>query len=448
MKKALRQRWEKVRGSYWFLPSLMTLSAIVLSGLLIELDETVGAAWIRDWSYLYDNKPDGARALLSTISGSMIGVAGVTFSITIAAVAYASTSFGPRIITNFMKDTGNQITLGTFISTYVYCLLVLRTVRSGDEGGFVPHLAVFFGVLLALASLGVLIFFIHHIPESIHVDHVLAGIGKEMMKKADSLYPDVLEEDTLRGLTEPDQVLAIALPADRRQLFLVEASCDGYVQSIDVDKLKSLAAKHSLALSLQVEPGDFVAKGGPLVQVANPSCDKSVTSKIAGCFLQDDSRSVSEDLFFLIDQMVDIAARALSPGTNDPFTAKACVEWLCALLSRLADRSFPAQHWEEKDASLVLSKGVSYTRYVEAVWDSLRPYVETDRNAALAMLDSGLATLHGLRHARRLALIKAMHGLVEGCLRNFAHSRDLAALELRRERLAQVGESKYLSAEP
>ena len=51
------------------------------------------------------------------------------FSITIAAVVYASGSYGPRLLANFMEDRGNQLSLATFIATFVYAVLVLRVVR-------------------------------------------------------------------------------------------------------------------------------------------------------------------------------------------------------------------------------------------------------------------------------------------------------------------------------
>ena len=120
---------ESIRQSYWFIPMLMTLGAVVMSIVMVALDRIEGITWLDRIPWLYANQPSGARALLQTIAGSMITVAGVTFSITIAAVANSSAQFGPRLMTNFMNDRGNQITFGTFVATFLYCLLVLRTVR-------------------------------------------------------------------------------------------------------------------------------------------------------------------------------------------------------------------------------------------------------------------------------------------------------------------------------
>ena len=428
IKGLLAKNWEKTRESYWFVPSLMTIAAVILSFVFINLDEGVGAKWLTHWQFLYANKPEGARALLSTISGSMIGVAGVTFSITIAAVAYASTSFGPRIINNFMKDTGNQITLGTFIATYVYCLLILRTVRNGDETSFVPHLSVLFGVFLALASLGVLIFFIHHIPESIHVATVVSGIGREMISKAETMYPNKLEGGEPATTEPPPKILY----ADTHRVL---SSRNGYLQSVDFKALKKIATNNQLVLIMNLEPGTFTAVNRALVKVKGEGANDH-DKAIRACFIFGSDRSPTQDLFYLIDQLIDIAGRALSPGINDPFTAIACMNWLNALLTQLADREFPdPTHVDDEGKPRLVTYEVSFERYVDSVWDRLRPYVEKDRNAALAMLDSGLETLDGLPATRRMTVAISMNRLVEGCLRHFEHSKDLADLEDRRERL-------------
>ena len=157
MKVRLIHFWTKLRASFWFVPALLTLCSLVLSFVMIGVYERVKSEFISDLGWIYTNKPEGAREVLSTIAGSMITVAGVVFSITIVALSLASSQFGPRLLRSFMRDRGNQIVLGTFIATYFYCLLILRTIRSGDETVFVPHLSVLVGVLRAVLILGVLI---------------------------------------------------------------------------------------------------------------------------------------------------------------------------------------------------------------------------------------------------------------------------------------------------
>ena len=265
--------WDDVRSSYWFIPSLMTLAAGALSVLVVGLDRQVGPEWIQEVSFLYGNKPDGARAFLSTIAGSMIGVAGVTFSITIASVVYATGQYGPRLLTNFMDDRGNQVTLGTFIATFLYCLLILRTIRSADEGtgpdvlaGFVPHIAILAALALTLASIGVFIYFIHHVPESIHVSNLVAGVGRNLRDRADTLFPERIgEAETTREAERDDDATTSVPPTFFDQARRVAADGAGYVKGVDSNVLLELATRHDLLLRVRHRPGDFVAEGDTLV---------------------------------------------------------------------------------------------------------------------------------------------------------------------------------------
>ena len=98
----------------------------------------------------------------------------------------ASSQFGPQLLRDFMRDRGNQIVLGTFIATS-YCLLVLRTVRGTEGSSFVPHISVAFGVLLALASIAVLIYFIHHVANGIRIETLLTELAAETRAAIDRL---------------------------------------------------------------------------------------------------------------------------------------------------------------------------------------------------------------------------------------------------------------------
>ena len=130
--------------------------------------------------------------MLSTIAGSMMTVVGVTFSMVLVALALASSQYTSRILRNFMRDRVTQIVLGVFAGIFIYCLIVLRTIRSGDEGGFVPSLAVFFAVVLAIGGISALIFFIHHIASSIQASSIIASVADETLAAVDRLFPGQL----------------------------------------------------------------------------------------------------------------------------------------------------------------------------------------------------------------------------------------------------------------
>ena len=394
MKVAVFDFLRELRASYWFIPSLMALGAIALAVALTSLDGVLGAEVLREIPFLYANQPDGARAVLSTIAGSMITVAGVTFSMTILTVSFAAGQIGPRLMNNFMRDRGNQITLGTFISTFLYCLMVLRTVRDAEEaekavnayGAFVPHLAILVGLFLALASVGVLIFFIHHVPESINVSHVIAGVGRDLNKMVDKQFPtrigEPVPDDAPAGgdRTEYDDRFADGAPVD--------ADSNGYIRAVDDKSLMKIATKHDLLIRLEYRPGNFVSIGKTLLY-AWPAdrLTEDVADACRDAFAVGVQRTRHQNIFFLIDELVEIIGRALSPGINDPFTAISCIDWLQSVLANLATRQIPDERRYDEDGNVrVIAFPILFEAVAARVFDQTRPYICTDRNAALRMM--------------------------------------------------------------
>ena len=172
MRVLLFKTWTNVRTSFWFLPAVMAGGAMVLALATVAFDKQATDWLTLNWGWVFTGGAEGASSLLAAIAGSMITIAGVVFSMTLVALSLASSQLGPRLLHNFMRDTTTQIALGTFVATFLYCLLVLRTIRRADEIVFVPHMSVTLGVLLAVVSVGVFIYFIHHLSVSIQANEM------------------------------------------------------------------------------------------------------------------------------------------------------------------------------------------------------------------------------------------------------------------------------------
>jgi uncharacterized membrane protein len=230
--------WERLRSSLWFVPTVIVTSAIAAAVLLIELDAVTQRELLTErWPRLFGAGAEGSRGLLSAIAGSMITVAGVTFSITVVALTLASSQYTSRILANFMRDRANQSVLGVFLGVFAYCLVVLRTIRGGDEGVFVPALAVFVALLLAFVAIGFLIFFIHHIAASIQATSIIATTAGETLTAIDRLFPSGVGSPATD--CQDENVPQLCTSADAWTV--VPASATGYIQSVDVDALFELA---------------------------------------------------------------------------------------------------------------------------------------------------------------------------------------------------------------
>ena len=335
MRADFRKWWLDVKGSYWFIPSILTILAFLLSLLTVWLDRNGFSQWISYLGWYEPSRPEGARAQLTVVASAMIAISSTVFAITIAAVAYASGNYGPRLLTNFMNDRGNQVSLGVFIATFMYNMMVLRVVRDPQNGvsstaeaaAFVPQISVLVSAVTMIVAVGVLVYFLHHIPASIRINSVIGGIGERLVRDIEKRFPDA------GGAAEPPQPVA-GEP--------VEAKDIGYIEIVDFGSLDDIARKNGVTLTLRVRTGDFVHPRLPLLDVCGGSIGEEVQEAVRAAFSIGHSRTPTQDLEFLIDELVEIGLRALSPGVNDPFTAVTAIHWLGAALAKLADRDLAA----------------------------------------------------------------------------------------------------------
>jgi uncharacterized membrane protein len=397
MKTRFRELWDQLRSGYWFLPTLISLLAVVLSFSCLALDERVRYKVLREQGWVYTGGPEGARSVLATIAGSIITVAATTFSITIAVLSMASAQFGPRLLRNFMRDRANQTVLGTFVGTFLYCLLVLRTVRGTDDNTYVPHLSVTIGTVLAIISIAALIFFIHHIAESIQVATVIGAVGKELDEAVRRLFP--------AGMGEAADT--VQLPREEPQV--IRATSAGYVQSIDGDSLLRSVKPLGAILRLQARPGDYVIQDAPLAHIWAPQEVKQMDSdSIRDSITLGLQRTPYQDADFAFLQLAELAVRALSPGINDPFTAVMCIDRISSALCLLAERCLPAAYRLDDEGQLrIVAQPYRYERLVSSAYSQI---LENGKAHTIVMerLRSQIDTVLGrVRHAEFRSALEA-----------------------------------------
>ena len=367
MKIHLLKYVERLRTSFWFLPTLMTLGSAALAYAMVALDRHLSHELPEAFDWAYTGGAEGASSVLSAIAGSMITLAGVVFSLTLVALSLASSQFGPRLLRNFMRDTTNQITIGTFVATFMYCLLVLRTIRRIEEATFVPELSVTVGVGFALVSIGVLIYFIHHVAVSIQADEIIARVSGELSESIERMFPDHLGKNAVDAESPP-------LPDDfDTESVAVEAQGDGYLEFVDAGALMRLAEAHDLVLRIERRPGHYAIDGTTML-FAYPGTrvDAALAKKLREAFVLG-ARTAAQDVEFSLNQLVEIAVRALSPGVNDPFTAITCVDRLGSAFSRVVQRQLPsAYRLDEHDRLRVIAPATTFPDLLAAGFNQIR----------------------------------------------------------------------------
>ncbi|MAK99814.1 MAG: hypothetical protein CL803_03920 [Citromicrobium sp.] len=380
----LRKLWSDINASYWFFPGLFAFATLLLAILTVELDRRGLTGWIDQLNWLPPARPEGASNMLTVIAGSMIGVASTVFSITIAAVAYASGNYGPRLLTNFMEDRGNQLSLATFIGTFVYAITVLLSVRMPDEAGmlaaqggykgFVPQLSLLVAYLFMAMSVMVLVYFLNHVPSSIRINAVLEGIGRRLLSAIRKNF---------------DEPMKARVEGKVREGTPIFANGTGYIQVINWNELLEVARDSGAELQLAVRTGDFVH---PSVAIGywSEQPDEKWSDEVRDCFALGDARTPTQDLHFMMDELVEIGLRALSPGINDPFTAISALHWIGAATAELGKRDL---NWsvgkpDEDGRHPLLPMADDFSHYVRRGFGTIRSAVATSPPAATVMLDA------------------------------------------------------------
>jgi uncharacterized membrane protein len=333
----------------------------------------------------------------------------------------ASSQFSPRVLRTFFGDRVTQLTIGTFVGTFVYALLVLRAVGSFGDPGFVPRLSITLASLLGIAAVVLLVVFLNHVSRMIQVSHVTAGIAHATLKRLDALYP--------RSYGEPveDQDADVLLEAWRAQPGgEVWHERPGYVQRIGVEDLAAALAGRVEAAVVLVRPGDFVGVEMPIAEVwpreAADRCGGALRDAVAVA----SERDLVQDVDFGVRQLADTAIKALSPAINDPMTAVTCIRYLRSILVRLTERATPTpvRRFHQHQVTIVVAER-PFADYLESM-------LQIDRYVA------GDAWVTG-------ELLAALAACADAARRCGAHGRlavvhDVAATVMERAREAVVTE--------
>ncbi len=339
--------------------------------------------------WLRTGSADAGRQVLIAIAAAVITVVGVVFSITILALTLASQQFGPRMMRNFIRDLGNQVTLGVFVGTFTYSVLALGTITSDPRGDFVPHLSITVAEALLLVDVAVLIYFIHHIAKSIQLPEVIGGIARDLMRAIDAEFPvqvgDSVAAQPVSGeLTVPELRQLVAARGEA-----VRSEDSGYLQFVGYGQLVDIASRIDAVIRLDHRPGHFIVAGRPLATVWPADQADQVRAALAKANVTGPHRTLTQDPVFAIDQLVEIAIRALSPAVNDTFTALTCIDWLSAGLRRVSGRALSEGVYRDRLGRIRLIEfDPSYSRMINRAFDKIRQCAQGMPAVIIRLMDA------------------------------------------------------------
>jgi uncharacterized membrane protein len=417
-------RREALRTNLWVVPATEALLLSALFGCTYLVDRGAYRGELHLPSWVLSGTADSARQILTAVAAAIMTVVGIVFSITIVALTLASTQFGPRMLRNFIRDRGTQVTLGTFVATFFYTILTLVSVGSGSAGEFVPHLSITVALVLTVADLAVLIYFLNHIASMIQLPQVIAGIAGDLAREIDA---------ECRSAPSSFSVGATRGPTSTELLRLIEASgavirtpSSGYLQVIRHDSLRKIATSADAVIHLPYRPGHFLVRGQVLASVWPAEAAEYVERNLQRGHVTGPYRTLTQDISFGFDQLVEIALRALSPAVNDTFTAMTCIDWIGDCLCRISSAWQPQRVRRDETGHIrVIAYQADFDRLVERAFEKIRQASDGMPAVMIRQLDALEKVMEQTsRRARQRVLLDQADRIQRANLRTVADPSD------------------------
>jgi uncharacterized membrane protein len=368
-----------LRGGFLVRPLVIALALGCAGAVVSWTEEELPAisAWVPAILFPSRADPQIAQVILSAIATSIMTVVSIVFAILLMTLTLASMQFSPRIILSFTRNRVTQWTLGVFLGTFLYCVAALPAARS-QPTPFAPVATVLGAILLALACVCWLLFFIHHVSQSISVNQIVEKIASETEAVIDEMMPSLRRQSFVRHDELPGRPLEFTILNDR----------SGYIRFVDLKRLLVLATSYRISVQVLRRVGHFVPAKVPIMRVSKPErLPPEGAGLLLGALDLGPSRTLQQDVEFGVLQIVDIALRAISPAVNDPSTAVSCVDQLSRVLIQFAARDPPEPVLYDRPGTARVSiEWIGFERLLDSAFEQIRLYSQSDVAVSLRML--------------------------------------------------------------
>lgn len=361
---------ERLRTSLFFVPMLFVGLAVLLglAGLEVDTRITEGDAALPD---SMTSTVDSARAVLTTVAGATITVAGIAFSVSLLLIQQASSQYSPRVIHGFFRDPFNKRVMGIVVGTFTYCLVVLRSVRGPleqDGSPVIPNLSVSVAVVLGVVSILAIVAFISHSAHAMDVSKILEDVSDDAVAQIDRLWSTPDDDGRASSPRDAGSSDGDASEGDELEIDVVES---GWIQQIDYEGLASIAPGSTVRLHVLV--GRYAVPGTPLCSIApRPDDVDAARERVHASLVVGDARTAAQDVTYGVRQLADVALRALSPGVNDPTTAQDAIFHLGGVVRELLDREPPPHRRDVGDCVVEVTDEVTHADIVALAFDEIR----------------------------------------------------------------------------
>lgn len=429
---------DRVQRYDWIVPFTMVLLAVILALSMDALDRVVDSRLKPVW-WLFSGGQTTARQLLSAIAAAMVAIVTMAFSMNLTAVTFIAQHYGTLVIRTFMRNLTTQSVMGFFLATFVYSLLVLRLVHSAGTDESVPRIAVTVGIILALVSFGMLVYFLSHMSENMDTPNLVAAIGWDLERVIHRTTEPLDGEADKEDPPVPEMIGSSIVTADST----------GYVQRIDHDRLLALARRHGAVIRLEFDVGHFVRQGDRLATIG-PSEDRIPSDIVRKAMPMESKRRLEVDIELGLNQLVQVAIRGLSPGRNDTFSTMLCLDRLGAALSLLAERRFPpAVRRDGEGRPWLVTRPVTFTDLVDRSFEQIHSFGgETTVIAARMLQTMRTVAVHTRRPDDRASLRRHVVAVHEESRKRLSDRIGIEAIEREfKDAMAVLEDGSHSAAE-
>ncbi|QHI38079.1 hypothetical protein IMCC3317_34640 [Kordia antarctica] len=367
----LKYLFKNIRDSFWFIPTLIIVMSILAAIFLLYVDKTHPFTPEGVFKIVFSENSNSGRNVLTVIAGSMVGIAGTVFSITIVVLQLASSQFGPRLLQNFMYKRLNQVVLGQYVGVFLYCIIVINAIRDNDDYAFIPNLSILFALILAVFNVFLLVIFIHSISMSIQPSKIINELRVRIENSIHTMYPHQIDENaTIVESENPTETLT--------KIKSIPSEFSGYIQYFDLNLLIEIAREHNIVIKTLYKPGTYIVANQSIFEIFQRDKNEVIDEKelsLKTTFILAKKKTFFQDVEFGIHQIVEIASKALSPGVNNPYTAMNCIDNLTSILCQLTNAKIPdAAIKDEDDVLRVITINDTFEGYLNAGFNLIRQY--------------------------------------------------------------------------
>jgi uncharacterized membrane protein len=375
-----------MKVSLWFVPLLMAVAAVLLSWLLSRLDDRIPNTLLNDSKFILAGTASEMRASMLSIAGTILATAGVVFSLLTLPLSTVAAQFGSRLLRVFLRDRTTQIVLGMFVATFCYCLATALSIPNTESQVGTPQITVTFGLLLMLLTFASLILLIQHISIMLQAPNIVAAAGSDLRDVVAMHASD--EAGDKQNLIAPDG-RGIEVPVEGAA-YSLKSSRTGYIQFIDPEIILNLAKERDLVLQMLQKPGEFILSGevAALVWPA-AKVDERLANHLRRGVQVGNQRTPTQDVEYAINQLTEIAVRAMSPAINDPFTAMTCLDYLAEGLVKYASYGEADPNFYDEDGRLrLIYDPAGLDELLNAAFDMLRHASCDNASVLMHMLEA------------------------------------------------------------